>query len=341
MKPVLDYSDYVELSCSEEDAVYRSFVSIHDVRRSGPRFLEPADRPTDSMAVPRTLADKLYRRSSEYDNSRHLLFGAWHHLSQCPYCRQDTPTHSLPIHLPDFCAVTLRQCKNCGWWDTEEELHVEYPDPSDLRHYVGRSIHRRAVLREFNVAGSDVPLATLQNHLLSHPAALYSVDPYHLERLVASVFREHMNCDAIHLGGPGDRGIDLVLIDGERRYVVQVKRRSRPDKAEQVSCVREFVGAMVLDGTLHGMFVSTASHFTRQARQTAAEAQSKGVVEYLELVDGKRLLEICQLTATTREPNWQQTLSSREDLSSHVNSGFSEFMVMATGSSDWKVSRDA
>jgi len=47
---------------------------------------------------------------------------------------------------------------------------------------------------------------------------------------------------------------------GDRRYVVQTKRRAG-NAAESVASIREFVGAMVLAAELRGIFV-TSAHMT-------------------------------------------------------------------------------
>ena len=118
-------------------------------------------------------------------------------------------------HLPDgvLSGVDVRICDNCGWWDTEEQLKVIQEEGSS--HYEAPTVHRRAVLRQFDVAGSDVPIASLRDYLTRHPSQLSHVSPRALEKLVADVFRETMDCEAIHVGGPNDGGIDVVLIVGD------------------------------------------------------------------------------------------------------------------------------
>jgi restriction endonuclease Mrr len=154
---------------------------------------------------------------------------------------------------------------------------------------------------------------------------------------VASVFGEFMSCDAIHIGGPGDEGIDLILVDGNRKYVVQVKRRSRRGATESVSSIREFVGAMVLKGEVRGLFISTAAQFSREAMEAAHTAGQIGVIEYLELVDVKRLLDVCRLTATSIPVSWHRALTKPEAIQEHLAQSFDAFMVMAMGHQDWRM----
>jgi hypothetical protein len=331
MSTVLDYSDYVEMLCRESDGTYNSEPSLHDVKRSAHRF--PLDRePNVSPQASRTTAESRELDALvDFQDWRHSIFGPWYHINECPCCNHTLKSQVVPPALPRFSNVSLRLCPNCGWWDTEEQLHAEYPDPSDSTHYEAFSIHRRALLREFDVDGSDVPLTALRRHILAHPRALHQLDPHRLERLVESVFKDFMACEAVHLGGPNDGGVDLVLINGSRRYVVQVKRRQSPTTAESVSCVREFVGAMVIAGETRGMFVSTAPFFSRQAIRDSEVAKSRGAVEYLELINGRRLLEVCEIAAVREIANWQRALTDEDTLLEHINTGRTEFLDYAFG----------
>jgi predicted helicase len=121
-----------------------------------------------------------------------------------------------------------------------------------------------------------------------------------------------MNCEAIHIVGPNDKGIDLILVEGDRQYVVQVKRRST-DAAESVQGVREFVGAMVLQGYVNGLFVSTAPRFSRQAAHTVRLAAERKLVEQISLIDSSRLIDVCKLTANRMPPAWKQFASTKSD----------------------------
>jgi hypothetical protein len=170
MEYVLDYADYIEMACEEQDAgIYSSRPSAHDVARTAWRFLDPADRPADPFAVPYRFATKAFRRWSQYLRSRHKLFGEWWHLKSCPYCRLELQLLHHPTDKLPFQAITVRLCPNCGWWDTEEELPVVQDNHG--QHFL-RSIHRRAVLKEFAVAGSELPIDALRKYLLTHEDAI-------------------------------------------------------------------------------------------------------------------------------------------------------------------------
>jgi restriction endonuclease Mrr len=130
----------------------------------------------------------------------------------------------------------------------------------------------------------------------------------------------------VHLGGPCDGGVDLVLINGPRRYVVQVKRRQSATIAECISSVREFVGAMVIAGETRGIFVSTAPTFSRQAVRDSLVAQTRGAIEYLELVNGRRLLEVCEIASERDSADWQRALTEEDTVLEHINTGRFEFL---------------
>lgn len=80
-------------------------------------------------------------------------------------------------------------------------------------------------------------------------------------------------------GGSGDEGVDLVLLRGSRREVVQCKRW-RGDVGAPV--VRDFFGALMHDGAAHG-FVVTSGRFT-------PAAQAFAVGKPITLVSGEALV---------------------------------------------------
>jgi hypothetical protein len=336
---ILDYQDFVEMACLEEDAVYSSQPSRIDVLHNAVRFIDSKEQPKNPLAG----TEEEFRRAvycwQAFQNSRRTTFGKWYHLARCPHCDAilDCSTHEphLPGGVMRF--ITTRICRNCGWWDAEEELKVRQEEQST--HYEAPSIHRRAILRQFDVAGCDVPIGSLREYLVRHPHSLTHISPRALERLVADVFRETMHCEAIHVGGPNDGGIDIVLIDGDRRYVVQTKRRMG-GAAEGVAGIREFVGAMVLAGELRGLYVSTAPRFSPSAIAAAGLAAERGLVEYIDLVDPKRLIDVCKLAVTSSGELWQKAKSTANLLSQHASSGFDLFMALYLGDLEWRRVRE-
>jgi restriction endonuclease Mrr len=142
--------------------------------------------------------------------------------------------------------------------------------------------------------------------LAQHREALHFISPTNLEHLVGRVFADFMSCEAVHLGGPSDGGIDLVLVHGDRDYVVQVKRRANPNSVEAVSGIREFIGAMLLSGSPNGLFVTTAPRFSASAATAAATASNRKIVDEIALIDGNRLFDVCGLTAPREAEPWKR-----------------------------------
>lgn len=172
-------------------------------------------------------------------------------------------------------------CASCGYW------YIEHGKGSDLGgyfRYVG------AKLMEYPEAAGDLPTAELAAYLRTHPDRIYHISPRALERLVAECFRTTSGyAEAMHVGRPDDGGVDVLLVTEEKRKVlVQVKRRG-PDQTETVGTLRNLLGAMVIEGSLKGIVVSTADHFSYRAQLVAKALESSGDSYRIELRDLGRL----------------------------------------------------
>jgi len=84
------------------------------------------------------------------------------------------------------------------------------------------------------------------------------------EELIASLFRKD-GYTVRHCGGTGDEGIDLVLVMGQEKDVVQCKRWKNGIGSP---ILREFYGALMHAGARHGFIITTAS-FSQSARDFA------------------------------------------------------------------------
>jgi len=113
----------------------------------------------------------------------------------------------------------------------------------------------------------------------------HSITPIRLERLVRDIFKANYgSTEVIHVGKPGDGGVDVLLIDSEdRRFLIQVKRREDPASAEGVNTVRNLLGTMMLENSRYGIVVSTADHFTYRAYEAVGRANECGMT--IRLVD--------------------------------------------------------
>jgi hypothetical protein len=299
MKTVLDYSHYVELIDQEEDCC-----------RSG--FPTDVWRPVDSHGVTNKGCWRFYHtwdavmQSNAYFYERLRVFGDDRlYFEHCPYCKTSLHKpfyHHRTTQNSDFGEVCVRECPTCGWWEHSDqyELNIEG------EHYRSREVRRHGLLREFSVGGSEVPVEALRKHVVNHPDSIYYISPSKMECLVADVWKDFMDCEAIHVGGPNDQGIDVILVDGDYRYAIQVKRRSSSTKAESVKTIREFIGAMILAGEVRGIALTTAPHFSHAALKAAASIADVSTIEQIDLVDGKRFVDVCKATAASHVRPWEQ-----------------------------------
>ncbi len=111
------------------------------------------------------------------------------------------------------------------------------------------------------------------------------MNPKRLEKLVADVFRaNYHHAEAIHVGKPFDQGVDVIFIESNgTRWLVQVKRREQPARPEGFATLQSILGAMALDGSRHGIVVSTADSFSYYAHRARRHAEQQGfVVQFID-----------------------------------------------------------
>ena len=184
-------------------------------------------------------------------------------------------------------------CPVCGWW------HIE-------RWRDGRSdLYLHAVLRTIDLSSPDVDIADLRSYLLRQWPDRKYISPHAAEELVRTVIRDFTGLEVEYFRGntfAPDGGVDLIVChdNEEPSHAIQVKRRST-ERPESVAEVRAFLGALVDSDFDQGLLVTLAERFSDQAIKTASSAnlQRRGLT--LELVDGRRLLDL--LRVTTPPPN--------------------------------------
>jgi hypothetical protein len=203
----------------------------------------------------------------------------------CPFCLNNLLRREEIHHDPEWdddaeerrLSRTLRErCPGCSFWQFHELRSAIYYDRGYLADFHELTTIASKV-REFNEAPEEA-LWEVAQWFKRNPGLFHSVDPTYLEKLVGRIFSAAGNySDVTHIGGPGDGGIDLVLIQNdESTSLVQVKRRESPTASESVQTIRNLLGAMVLDDSRAGIVVSTADHFTQRARQASVKAGNKG-----------------------------------------------------------------
>lgn len=192
--------------------------------------------------------------------------------------------------------AAILTCDACGWW-------CQYAVGANRDGYF-ECERVPAALRTYKVADIEAPVNALRRELSKNPQLLAELNPTKMEELTGSILSDFMDCEVVHTGRTGDGGIDLLLLDGDTPYVVQVKRRISQQHGETVSAIREFLGATLLSGYRRGIYVTTATHFTPAAVSAAASAKSLKLVEKLHLIDQDRFLRLLRLISTKTRPNW-------------------------------------
>jgi restriction system protein len=201
-------------------------------------------------------------------------------------------------------ARILFLCQHCGWWQLRSEGsiikdgNVEFDLVRDAYQY-------HSLLEEIDISSNDILLADLKSHLMRRWEDRRLISASKAEQLVADILKEHLACDVYHTtanANTRDGGIDLFVCasDGRVKAAVQVKRRVTR-AVELVHEVRNFVGALIVEGYDKGIFVTTASRFSSGAKEVAINPHLKRYRLELELIDGERLLELLKVTSPNPE----------------------------------------
>ena len=203
-------------------------------------------------------------------------------IRNCAYCsteliKIENETLEESWHR-DYC---LWYCDYCRFW--QARIYSAFRGcmpPPDNWAYISK-------LREFDINLPEECSEELALYIRRHPNFLYSCNPIRFEKFVADVFRaNYTNAEVLHIGKPGDGGVDVLLIDTERKeWLIQVKRRGSPNFSEGVSTIRDILGAMVVRGVRSGIVVSTAARFSQQAILAADAAKADPYCMTVELVD--------------------------------------------------------
>lgn len=181
----------------------------------------------------------------------------------------------------------LWTCVRCGFW---QWCSLELPP----RAGPCEAAIVTPIVRTFEDVLPGGCAGELAQQIARQKGRLCDLSPGRLEKLVADVFRaNHEHGEVRHVGRPGDGGMDVLLIDdGAREWLIQVKRRASVMAVEGVETVRSLLGAMIVEGKPRGVVVTTADHFSHFAHVAAlrATAQSRGLITDVQLLD-RHLLE--------------------------------------------------
>lgn len=146
-----------------------------------------------------------------------------------------------------------------------------------------------AQLKTLDLLDITIPLNEVKSHLVARYQDRHHVHPRQFEDVVASVFKS-FGFHAITTAYQNDGGIDVILLDGDARIGVQVKRSKNKIDVEQI---RALAGALYLDGYTEGVFVTTST-FTNNAIITADRYAARGIP--IRLVNADGFLDALQIT---------------------------------------------
>lgn len=222
-------------------------------------------------------------------------------IQSCPYCQAPLVQKSWGREiwddpLIDWIDYYKGTCEKCGWWKIFEEGEAFSANHS----YVTRVL-TCGILRAFDV---DTLGLSCIDDIFSSLDEMFCMHPRDFEVFIAGTLAELFGCKAIHTGKSHDGGIDIILLGTSVGEIpVQVKRRTKPTRTESVALVREFRGAMLLNGYSEGIIVSNADHFSREAERISAPEHDHLAEQTIRLIDCRTLIDILGLLKVAREPS--------------------------------------
>jgi len=193
-------------------------------------------------------------------------------------------------------------CRDCGWWQLRCTGLINL-DGRIRKSQFAYKYH--SLLEEIDISSNEIPLADLKAYLIRKWEDRRFISASKAEDLVADVLRDYFACDVHHATAnvnAADGGIDLFVCfaGGHVKAAVQVKRRVTRS-VELVHEVRNFVGALIVEGYHKGVFVTTASRFSEGAQKMAAAPTLQRHKLELDLIDGERLLDLLKATSPTTD----------------------------------------
>lgn len=200
---------------------------------------------------------------------------------------------------------TVNKCPICGWWEHS------YQNSSDaIMDGIRLSeleIHT-SILRKYDEASKNIGIEILRDYIKQNPDKIYKIHHKKMEELTQSILREHFDCEVELVGKSHDGGKDLILVNSDKPTIIQVKRRTRADKVEPVTTIRELLGTTVLAEASACLFVTTADHYSPMAIQEANRAIELKIVEKYDLINYHRFISLLNLYTITKEYPWKKLI---------------------------------
>lgn len=249
---------------------------------------DDSDKGMTLNGEPIPFAEPEEEQSPEGDIRDWLIFmGLDDRANQCPLCGHPlVRAHESEYqdggegHLDRVLQVLV--CHHCAYWFYCNCVNIgasAYGCP-----FATLTTSRLPCLKRFTKQLPDGCASELAQLLRRDPSKWHTMEPRTFERFVADVFRaNHADAEVVHVGKPADGGVDVYFVDSGQEWLIQVKRRESPTASEGVSTLRSLLGTLVLEGSMSGMIVSSADHFTYQAARAKDRATDLGF--QLKLID--------------------------------------------------------
>lgn len=210
-------------------------------------------------------------------------------------------------------------CSSCGWWKHVSSVGRKaryYYNSGRSWKFNGRMwTTSYGKLKSYSIDAPHIPLNELRRYLKKNFADIAFVNPTVFEKLIADCFRDHYpDCNVMHIGSVGDGGIDIKLVKGQKiEALVQVKRRSNLDATEAVKTIRELNGALLREGVVRGIVVTTAARFSSQAHTEASPKQDSLARYKVDLIALPDVFELLGCASATPELPDLSTIQSLVD----------------------------
>lgn len=128
--------------------------------------------------------------------------------------------------------------------------------------------------------GSGAYASPTHEYLLER---LQQMDPDAFEHFVSDVW-EYLGWQTRVVGKPGDRGIDVIAVDGDEKQLIQAKRYSSTTTVGSPE-VQQYASLRIQEDNVDQVAIVTTGTFSSQARDLAPELK-------ILLVNGEHLIEM-------------------------------------------------
>ena len=111
------------------------------------------------------------------------------------------------------------------------------------------------------------------------------------------------------VGGPGDNGIDVVLLDVANPLILEVRRSADPASGQSVRVVTELLGMAWRSGRCEGIVVSTADRYRFPDQHKALRGTSvMNMGHCIQMYDAATVVDVLARTLTPTERPWETFL---------------------------------